>query len=36
MTNKFVKFTYTMDKTFDQVTKNPFIYKVATKFSGLL
>ena len=33
--NKFVKFTYTMDKTFDQVTKTQFIYKVATKFSGL-
>ena len=23
--NKFVKFTYTMDKTFDQVTENQFI-----------
>jgi hypothetical protein len=28
--NKFMKFTYAVDKTFDQVTKIQFIYKVAT------
>ena len=31
--NKFVKYTYIMDKAFDQDNKIQFFYKVATNFS---